>query len=466
MKELTFEFNTTSIEDYDRFIGMKRLPRYTISGNTLKTDEVSYNLIFGGRDIYNLSINNNRLFDYQQWVVNRALSLRRFAAFLDCGLGKTAITLHWAQEIATKLGKVIIACPLQVLPEFVKDAEKFGISCPITNLRDTGGKWDEGIGLINYEGRADIDMTGVFGMALDESSILKNGDGATTQWLYAISANVEYRLTTSATPAPNEQAEYAGHAVFLGITDTEKEFYSRFFRKDGNDYILKGHAVDKFYEYLSSWGCYIQDPAKLGFECGGRLDHEPEYIPIELPGGIEAETLIALSAGLVDMRKIEAFRCESGTPRFEYVVEQAQKQKCILWCTRDIEEANFHAAIPGSALITGKTPIEKRVEIINDWRAGVYNCLISKPKILGWGVNLQEADAHIVSGYNHSFEAFYQMVRRSHRFPRQTRLKVFLPVTGCEWPVLDVLWEKLQSFESDIFALQKKFNSGKIVPLQ
>jgi superfamily II DNA or RNA helicase len=462
MEVIKINLDPKKNEDYARFMDLKRLPRYEVKGNTIFTDAISYNSVFGGDEWGVISVSNNMLFDYQQWTVNKALKQRRFAPFLDCGFGKTAIILHWADAIARKIGKVILLCPLQVLQEFMNDAKKFGIKSQITNLRETSGQWSEGIGILNYESMRDIDMSGVCGIALDESSILKNGDGQTKNWLCGLAKNIEYRLACSATPAPNEQAEYAGHAVFLGVCDTEKEFYSSFFRKDGTEWILKSHAVGPFYESLSTWACYIADPMALGFERGGYLDEEPEYIEVEISGGPETTTLFKATAGLADMREIERYRCLTDTPRFNYVVETAKKYKCIVWCTRNDEEANVHAAIEGSALITGKTPVEKRVEIINAFRNGEINCIVSKPDVLGWGVNLQQAEAHIVSGYDHSFEAFYQMIKRSHRFPREGRLKVFIPITESEWPIYEVIKKKLATFKRDVTELQKRFSLNQI----
>lgn len=451
--------NPQSIEDYLRFLDCKRLPRYEVVGRKIITDDISYHAIFGGGiNGPVLKVVNNRLFDYQPRVANIALDRRRFAAFLDCGLGKTAITLHWAQEVC-KIGKVLLLCPLSVINEFFADAKKFGISVPITNLRKTNGIWNEGIGILNYESMRDIDMRGVAGVALDESSILKNGEGATKKWLCDLVKNVEYRLAASATPAPNEQAEYASHAVFLGISNTNLEFYSSFFRKDGNDWVLKAHAVDPFYQYLSSFACYIANPMDMGFECGGYLDEEPEYIEQHIPGYETSKNgiLLASSAGLADSAPVFRYRSQTGTPRFGFVVEKSSEYKSILWCKRNEEEREFLKAIPNSTLITGSTPPEKRADLIDAWKAGDINCLISKPEILGWGVNLQQAEAVVYSGYDHSFEKFYQAIRRAHRYGRNGRLKVFIPITGAEAPIFDVLKEKIKTFKSDVSELQKKF---------
>lgn len=455
---ITIPIDTNTLQGYQTFMKCKSLPFYKVEGSSVITDQESYNLVFKVEQENELSVSDSRLFDYQGHVINIALDRKRYAAFLDCGLGKTAIILFWAQAVATK-GKVLLLCPLSVINEFFNDAEKFGITVPITNLRETGGTWDSGIGIWNYENIKDLDLRGVSGIALDESSVLKNGDGKTKKWLCSLSSLIEYKIACSATPAPNEQSEYASHAVFLGVSNTNKEFYSRYFRKDGNKWILKDHANKPFYQNLSTWACYIHNPKLLGFECGGYLDEQPDYIEKRLPGQVDLDQglLFSASAGLGDARKVFKFRCDPNTRRFQYCVEKAKKYRSIVWCNRNDEERAFAKAIPNSCLITGATPIEKRVEYIDAFRRGEINTLISKPSILGWGVNLQQAEAHIYSGYDFSFESLYQAIRRSHRYGRIGRLKVFIPMIEAERPIYETIRRKMSTFEDDVIKLQNQF---------
>lgn len=459
---ITIPINTGTLEGYSTFLKCKTLPFYKVEGDTILTDQESYNLVFKVNQKNDLQIENTFAFDYQTHVVNTALDRKRYAAFLDCGLGKALITLLWAQAVSQK-GKALLLCPLSVINEFLNDHKKFNIQTPITNLRETNGKWSEGIGIWNYENIRDLDLRGVSGIALDESSVLKNGDGVTKKWLCKLSSLIEYKLACSATPAPNEQSEYASHAVFLGVSNTNKEFYSRFFRKQGNNWILKQHAQKAFYQNLATWSCYIHNPTLLGFECGGYLSEQPEYIVKPLPGHVDLDQglLFSATAGLKEASKVYRYRYDTNTERFKYCVEQATNYRSIVWCNRNAEETAFAKAIPNSRLITGSTPIEKRVEYIEAFRRGDINTLISKPKILGWGVNLQQAEAHVYSGYDFSFEALYQAVRRSHRYGRKGRLKVFIPMIEAERPIYETIRVKMSTFEQDVIRLQKQFGLSK-----
>ncbi|MFX0132476.1 MAG: helicase-related protein [Candidatus Hodarchaeota archaeon] len=462
--EKEIKIDPFSLKGYELFIKCKRLPNYKVRGNKVFTDLISYNHIFGKKKIENIKLkNNNYLFDYQKWVINKALENKNYAAFLDCGLGKSLIELNWANSVS-KLGKVIILCPLSVINELYKDNEKYS-HFKLYNLRKNK-KWNSGIGIINYECMRKIDMKNVIGICVDEASILKNGNGEIRKYLTDLQINCEYRLTCSATPAPNDQSEYACQAVFLNQANNLKEYYSRYFRKDGTKWIMKGHAENSFYENLNTWACYIENPIKLGFEKGGYLSQQPEYIELRcatLKKYIRRNSFFHSEISLKDFQKIAGqLRSDPEEPRFIESLKAIKNHNAIIWCIRNSEQALYKKYLKGSIVIDGQTPIEKRIEIINEFKRGNIQYLISKPKVLGFGVNLQEASAHLYSGYDFSFERFYQAVRRSHRYGRKGRLKVYIPLSSVEYPVYEILRRKLNTFEKDVLQLQNKFDIGAI----
>lgn len=441
-------------EGYETFIKCKNLPKYEVRGDVVFTDEQSFNYVFKGQEIESVKCKTNEklLFDYQLEIVDIALKRKRYAPFLDCGLGKTRIELAWADSLSER---VIYQCPLAVMDDIMQEAARMNIG--VSNLRK--GKWDEKIGLINYESMREIDMRGVKGGVLDESSILKNGDGAIREYLTDLFAGLEYRLAASATPSPNDQSEYATHSMFLGYSTSLKEFYSRFFRKDGTDWILKPHAVDAFYNQVASWACYIKSPSKLGYQRGGELDHEPNYIPIECAdqGYLPDGAMFSVGMSLGEAGKVFGkFRSDKNTDRFKKSCEAIKGKRAIVWCSRNAEEEVFAEETKGT-VINGSTPEEKRIEILNAFRRGEIKTVISKPKVMGFGVNIPQADCHLFSGYDFSFEKFYQAVRRSHRFGRKGILDVFIPIAECERQVWSTLSEKLKTYEEDCEQLQKRF---------
>lgn len=439
---------------YQQFIECKKLPKYEVKGNKVITDEESWRAVFG--DGFKSKASSDRhhgnMFDYQREITDRALRQKRYAAFLDCGLGKTRIELAYADSVP---GRVLFLCPLAVLKDVEDEASAMGIG--ISCLRR--GPWTEKIGLMNFEAMRAIDMRGVSGIVIDESSILKNGDGAIREYLTELAAGIEYRLCASATPSPNDQSEYATHSVLLGYSASLKEFYSRFFRKEGTDWILKPHAVEPFYHNLAAWSCYIKSPSALGFQRGGELDHEPNYIQLEtsdldwMPIG----SLFANDMSLQDAGKIfGAFRASEDTERFQAALNAIKGKRAIIWCKRNDEEDLFKRHTKAT-IINGSTPEEERIEIIAAFRKGEINQIISKPKVLGFGVNLPQAEAMLYSGYDHSFEQFYQAVRRSHRYGRKGVLDVYIPMAQCEKPIWSTIERKIKTFENDCRELQARF---------
>jgi hypothetical protein len=459
MSDITIVIDTKTRAGYDKFIQCKRLPKYKVVRNTIITDEKSFEYVFGSGATQDAIYSPHKIaFDYQEYVIKRALERERYAAFLDCGLGKTIIELIYSKSVVDACGgKALFVCPLTVMEDIQRECKKlYGFR--MDNLRTEEFKND--FGIINYESRKDIDVRGVRSIVLDEASILKSGDGETSKWIMDISKNIRFRLSCSATPSPNDQTEYASQAVFLGISNTLKEFYSKFFVKDGTEWRMKDHAKDAFYDFLRSWACYIQSPSSIGFERGAELKNEPNYIIQDsYPIGdyYQAGTFISTGTDLATARKVfGVLRADKSQDRFNLAVESIYERRGIVWCSRNAEEDAFKSEL-GAKSINGSTPIEERVEIVDAFKSGQIKHIVSKPSVLGFGVNIQEAEANLFSGYTFSFEQFYQAIRRSHRYGRKGRLDVIVPVSEPERPVWEILQRKLATFKNDVAELQKRF---------
>lgn len=438
---------------YEAFLKCKTLPRYEVRGSSVWTDELNYAAFHNeSSDSPLVSSGDKHLFDYQRHVVDLALRKRRYAAFLDCGLGKTAIELAWAHAVAGKVGKVLYLCPLAVMEDIQRFCEQF-YGYRMSSLRSE--PWRTSVAILNWEHCRDIDED-FRGIILDESSILKNSSGTTRKWLTRLAHRCDYRLAASATPSPNEQAEYATHAVWLSTATTINEFLGMYFRKDGTRWRLKGHAVEPFYRHLRSWCCYIQSPSALGFsDHQAELPDPPDYreLHTSAPSTLQQGTLFVTNVGLGEARRVFAMRADKSTQRFADACASVEGKRSIVWCSRNAEEQAFHSEL-GGHLVTGTTPIEERVEKIDDFRAGRVRTLVSKPAVLGFGINLPEASDMLYSGYTWSFEQFYQAIRRAHRFGRQGRLKVHIPITDEERPIWRTLTSKVATFDTDVARLQ------------
>ena len=104
---------------------------------------------------------------------------------------------------------------------------------------------------------------------------------------------------------------------------------------------------------------------------------------------------------------------------------------------------------PNAVSISGDTPEDKRRQMIDDFKAGRVKVLISKPKILGFGLNLQVCTRQVFSGLKDSYEEYYQAVKRSNRIGSSRPLHVHIPVTELEVPFVDNVLRKAGRVESD-----------------
>jgi len=143
----------------------------------------------------------NGMFDYQIKVAEYAIRKGRCAVFLDTGLGKTVIELAVAQQYYITTGKpVLIITPLAVAFQFIKEAEKFGIETGIEYSKD--GKYSTPIVVCNYERLDKFNSNDFDCVILDESSILKNFEGAIKSQITTFLKRVKYRFLFTATPSP------------------------------------------------------------------------------------------------------------------------------------------------------------------------------------------------------------------------------------------------------------------------
>jgi superfamily II DNA or RNA helicase len=133
----------------------------------------------------------------------------------------------------------------------------------------------------------------------------------------------------------------------------------------------------------------------------------------------------------------------------------------IVWCLYNNEQDTLAAMMPDAANIDGSTPADKREELVNDFKAGRRKVLMSKGKILGFGLNLQIATVHIFSGLQDSYETYYQCVKRSNRYGSTVPLEVYIPITELEEPMIQTVLEKAKRVHSDTVAQESIFMEAR-----
>jgi superfamily II DNA or RNA helicase len=479
--------NTSCVLDYAKFLRLKALPKYTITGRTIEFPD-EYASVLGieadavDRDEYEPPA---WMFDYQAAICRTAVDKRKYCVFADCGLGKTAILLDFARH-AAKSGKVLIVSPLMVVSQTIDEANRFyGESLPIARVGAadlpawlSGGS---GIAIANYEAIADdLPQANLSGLILDESSMLKSHYGAWGVRLLKMGRGVPYKLCLTGTPAPNDRIEYANHAVFMDAFPTVNSFLARFFVNKGQTserWVLKSHALRPFYRSLSHWCIFLTDPAVYGWN-HNRVKLPPIHTHIhEVPltteqrdefmetsralfcdgiGGIGERGRVArIAKGFAsDGSKIESNKIGY----IKALIESWPDESTIVWCKYNAEQEAVAAALDGCANITGATPYDERERLVGDFKAGKIRVLVTKPKILGFGLNLQIATRQVFSTLQDSYEEFYQAVKRSNRYGSTKPLNVHIPITELEAPMAENVLRKAHRVAQDTREQEEMFH--------
>ena len=382
------------------------------------------------------------LYDFQARMLSWSCSKGRSAIFADCGLGKTPLQLAWADSIARKSDKpVLIFAPLAVSHQTQREGEKFGI--PVNIARESADI-RPGVNITNYEKLEHFTPVGLGGIVLDESSILKSYGGKTRQLLTDFAQSIEYRLCCTATPAPNDLIEICNHAEFLGVLNS-KEIIALFFRQDGNtthEWRLKGHAKADFWKWLASWAMAVRKPSDLGFD-DGRFTLQPLNIVQHTVDGHIAEGVLFPIEALTLQEQAHARResLYERVGRCAAIVNDSA-DPWVVWCNLNCESEALKAAIPGAVEVTGSDSDEHKTTSMLGFSAGQFRVIISKPSICGWGMNWQHCHNMAFTGLSHSFEQFYQAIRRCYRFGQTKPVTAHVIVAETEGAVRDNIHRK------------------------
>lgn len=366
---------------------------------------------------------------HQRAIIAWACRKGRAAIFADTGLGKTLMLLEWARLIGER---TLVLAPLSVARQIVREAAKWGLSARY--VRDQASVSD-GINVTNYEMLDHFDPAAFGAVVLDESSILKALDGETRKRLTTAFATTPYRLCCTATPAPNDIAEIANHAEFLGVM-TRAHMLARFFVHDNDksqDWRLKGHAEEAFYRWLAGWAMSVRRPSDLGFDDAGYilppLTVQPRWVASDyVPDGQLFFTELNGIQGRMQVRH--------GTLRERVAAAaslvNASSEPWLVWCGMNDESTALAAAIPGAIEVTGSDSAERKAEMLEAFQDGKVRVLVTKPKIAGFGMNFQHCAHQVFVGLSDSFEAYYQCIRRSWRYGQARPVEAHIVLSELE----------------------------------
>jgi superfamily II DNA or RNA helicase len=393
---------------------------------------VSKRRIWTGQSIAASSL-PSALFDWQAAIVRWALRKGRAAVFADCGLGKTYMQLSWAQAVP---GRVLVLAPLCVAEQTVAEGVKLGV--PVVYARTSAEAPEARIVITNYERLENFDPADFAGVVLDESSILKAFDGKTRQRLIETFQGTTYRLCCTATPSPNDIAELANHAEFLGLM-TRAEFLATWFVHDSDTgWRMKGHAVEPFYRWMASWAVALRRPSDVGYSDAG-FELPPLRIhEVVVEGGGDGTSLFP-EFGLKGIGGRLSARRGSLEARIDAAVNLIDERGAswIAWCGLNTESDALASAVPKSVNVQGSDDYDDKVSAIQAFVAGRTRVLITKAKIAGFGLNLQHCSKMAFVGLSDSYETYYQCIRRCWRFGQKQPVDVHIIVSDAERGIVE-----------------------------
>jgi len=420
------------------------------------------------------------LFDFQRYLVEWAVRKGRAAIFADCGLGKTPMQLVWAENVIRKTNRpVLILTPLAVSHQTAREADKFGIECH----RSADGSHSTQIVVTNYERLHYFDSHKFSGVVCDESSILKNFDGRTKAAVTEFMRQIPYRLLCTATAAPNDFFELGTSSEalgYLGFQDMLSRFFKQETKKDylgwgRTKYRFRGHAAIPFWKWVCSWARVIRRPYDLGFENNGfilpPLNEHEHIITNSTPrdGMLFATPAVTLEEQREERRITINERCTVAAEKCKV------NGSAVVWCHLNKEADLLEQLIPEAVQVSGSQKDEVKEERLLAFQDQQVPYLITKPKIGCFGLNWQHCH-NVVMFPSHSWEQYYQAVRRCWRFGQTQPVDVTLISTAGEQRVLrnlqrknaqaDAMFESLSKYANDALHIDREitFETKEVLP--
>ena len=402
------------------------------------------------------------LFPFQQALVEWAVRKGRGAIFADCGLGKTLMEMVWAQNVVARSGKpVLILTPLAVAQQFVREGEKFNIDI----ARSARGKVTAPIMVTNYERLHLFNPSDFSGVVADESSILKSFEGVRRAEITEFMRRLPYRLLGTATAAPNDYTElgtssealgYLGHMdmlsrFFVNDQHSSRSMRSRFNRND--EWRFKGHAEGAFWRWVSSWARALRRPSDMGFSDEGFDIPAPMFRQhVVNAHTVKPGMLFDLPAkGFFEEREVTRRTIQERCEQVAEIVNMTG-QPAVVWCHLNPEGDLLEKLIPDAEQVSGRDSDDVKESKFGSFSACTTRVLITKPKIGAWGLNWQHCN-HLTFFPSHSYEQYYQSVRRCWRFGQTRPVTIDIIATEGEVEIQNNLQRKSDAAERMFTAL-------------
>ncbi len=459
------------------------------------------------------------LFPHQRDLVSWALRRGRSAIFADTGLGKSRMQVSWADTVARETGgDVLILAPLAVAEQTVEEGASIGVTVThardgadvrpginITNYarlhrfdcsRFVGVVLDESSVIKHHPSKT-------LAMLLD----------AFDQTPFKLCATA-----TPAPNDWTELGTHAQFLGVRTQAEMLAEFFVHD-GGDTQTWRIKGHAKHLFWRWVASWGALVRSPADLGHDASRYQIPPLEVTQHTVQGGLQAADgmLFALEASsLSERREARKASLAARVAECAELVASEPDQDWIVWVELNDEADAILKAIPGAVEVRGSDDDETKEDAVawfvgkkclcgdvqwkkrltnknttsgieineshslssirnrtqtNESGISQRNCskmqqctcghrkggrvLISKPRMFGYGLNLQNCARMAFVGVTDSFEAYYQAVRRCWRFGQTRPVHVHVFASEHEGAVVSNLARK----EADAKAMAESLSA-------
>lgn len=392
-------------------------------------------------------VDSPHLFPFQRDLVRWALRRGRAAVFADTGLGKSRMQVLWADAVAAHTGQpVLVLAPLAVTQQTVREGREVGVEVTYAREPAAAGR----ITITNYDMLERFNAHRFVGIALDESSCLKDETSTRRNLIIESFAATPFRTAWTATPSPNDHTELGNHAEFLGIM-RRTEMLAMFFTHDGGNtqrWTVKAHGREAFWKWVCSWAALVKSPADLGHDARA-YDLPPLVMHDHVVAASEDQArsqgkLFADPASTLSEQR--AARRATLGERVRIAADLAQSEPSepwTFWCELNDEARALASAIGDEAVnVHGSMTPDEKEWALSGFALGRHRVMVTKCKIAGFGLNWQHCARAGFVGVSHSFEAWYQAIRRHCRFGQKREVHCHVITSELEGKVLANLRRK------------------------
>lgn len=396
--------------------------------------------------------------EFQADIVEWACGRGKAAVFANTGLGKGPIQMEWCRQVTMYTDRdTLIIAPLAVSQQFKREAVKFGYH---VNVCKSQADVMPGINITNYERIKLFDLSRFVGVALDESSCVKDFNSKIFKSLLEGLALTPYKLCSTATPSPNDHTELGTHAELLDVM-SRAQMLAMFFEHDGGEtskWTLKGHGKKPFWKFVASWAVCLSTPADLGYDDSAYvlppLKMNEHIVQVDHSINTDGMLFRCPDMSATGLHKEMRLTAQDRALKVAQLVREEPFVPWIIWVNTDYEADAIREALPRCIEVKGPHSQEKKEAAICHFLESPDDWLLSKLSIFGFGINAQACRNMAFMGLNYSFEQFFQGIRRCWRFGQTEEVNVHIVMAETEGAILNTIRRKEAQYEE----LQREMN--------